>query len=236
MNLFWLLLLAHLVGDFPLQTDRVFYFKKKYKGGLWVHVGIWSICTIILTIPYFKYPLYWLILLGLIISHYIYDFSKIKLTEIGVPDNLLVFLLDQILHLSTAFAATLFFYYLYPQVDDTTFGIWSRLDYIQPLCGFIFIIFAITPVNYFIINDYYSYFKRLKRPHWQFPSGIERKWGYIERGLISIGIFFQSWWLILIPVGILTRFILGNKKNLGEFWLSAGLAILSTIVLMILLA
>ena len=113
MNLFWLLLLAHLVGDFPLQTDRVFYVKKKYKAGLWLHVGIWTICNFIITFPYLKYPLYWFILLALVISHYIYDYSKIKLTEIGVQDNFFLFLLDQLLHLSTAYAAALLFYYLY---------------------------------------------------------------------------------------------------------------------------
>ncbi len=236
MNLFWLLLLAHLIGDFPLQTDRVFYVKKMIKGGLWLHVGIWSLCNLVFTIPYLKYPLYWFIFLALVISHYIYDYSKIKLTEIGIADNFPLFILDQVLHVSTAFAAALFFYYLYPQIDGSTFGIWSRLDYIQPLSGFVFIVFAITPMNYFIINDYYAYFKGLKRPHWQFPSVAERKWGYIERACISIGIFFQSWYLIIIPLGILMRFIFGEKSDLREFWLSIGLTIASVWLLTVLIS
>lgn len=229
MNLFWLLLLAHLVGDFALQTDRVFYYKTKKSWGLWVHVGICSACNVLLTIPYLRYPLYWIILIVLTLSHYIYDHSKIKLTENGVDDNSPIFIIDQILHFSTAFVAALAFYYVYPGTEEAGWGVWSNMVHVQLLSGFVLIIFAIAPLNYFLINDYYAYLKKLNRPHWNFPDSGQRRWGYIERGLIAFAIIYNGWWLLLIPVALPLRFLFDKKYHYGDFFLSIALSVVLAI-------
>jgi hypothetical protein len=231
MNLFWLLALAHLIGDFPLQTDRVFYYKSNIRWGLWVHVGICTACNLLLTIPYLRYPAFWLILAGLTISHYIYDRSKIRLTDTGISDNFSLFFIDQVLHFSTVFAAALLFYHIYPAANDTTLAPWGNIKYVQLAAGFIFIVFAIAPINYFLINDYYAYFRKLKRPHWNFPTGGDRKWGYLERALVAVAVIFKSWLLILIPIALLLRLLFRQKRNLADFSLSIGLSVVFALVI-----
>ncbi len=220
MGLFWLLVLAHLVGDFPLQTDKVFYYKHKTRWGILIHIGITAACNVVFTIPYLKYPTYWLILLGMSVLHLLYDKMKISLTRKGMEDNTLLFLFDQFLHFATIYIATIVFYYLYPYAENSIGGIWANMPLIQIATGLMFIVFAIAPVNYFIINDYYRYFKKLRRPHWQFPTGSERKWGYLERAILALAILLEGWFLIFIPAALLPRILFAKNNNILDFTLS----------------
>jgi len=222
MNLYWLLVLAHLIGDFPLQTDRVFYYKHKTKWGILIHIALCTASNILMTIPFFIYPWFWLILLAMSILHLIYDKTKIwlTLTSKRLPDNFPLFLFDQFLHFATIVIAGVVFYRLNPNAAVMNDSIWANLPLVQLLAGFILIIFAIAPSNYFIINDYYHYFRKLKRPFWVFPKVPERIWGYLERGLIAFAVVFQGWWFVLIPIAIIPRFLFMRNNNLFDFGLS----------------
>ncbi|MCI0398497.1 MAG: DUF3307 domain-containing protein, partial [Chloroflexi bacterium] len=67
------LLLAHLIADFPLQTNRIYALKIRSNAGIALHVGIHLAVTILLL----KNALAdWLLLLILAVSHFTLDWLK----------------------------------------------------------------------------------------------------------------------------------------------------------------
>lgn len=95
MTLFATLLFAHLLGDFPLQTNRIFRLKLQGHKGLVLHVTIHVLVTAVLIRHFWQY---WPILLLLGFIHYLTDWIKLKYSG-----NLLTsgFILDQIAHVLT---------------------------------------------------------------------------------------------------------------------------------------
>ena len=89
MSLFTTLLLAHLLGDFPLQTDRIFALK--LKGGIYLlpHVLVHVVITAILLRDLGEV---WPLLLALGIFHFAIDWFKVTTTLVS-PD--IDFLIDQ---------------------------------------------------------------------------------------------------------------------------------------------
>ncbi len=96
------LLLAHLVADFPLQTNSIVKMKSRGNKGLGLHVFVHIVVLILLI----KDPLrYWPTLLFLAIAHFITDWAKVRVhTKVQTPG----FLFDQFIHIITlAFLATM---------------------------------------------------------------------------------------------------------------------------------
>ena len=95
MITFKILLLSHLLGDFPLQTNRIFRMKLKGHKGLAIHVGIHLIVAFILIQQAWQYG--WMFLfLG--VTHYLTDWTKVKLQPVGSP-QFKGYLVDQVVHL-----------------------------------------------------------------------------------------------------------------------------------------
>lgn len=95
MNLFAALLLGHLIGDFPLQTNRIAQSKHESQGILLLHVliHIWVTAALIEN-PWENAPL--LILIGC--SHYLIDLAKAHVESSCSSRD---FLFDQITHISS---------------------------------------------------------------------------------------------------------------------------------------
>jgi hypothetical protein len=93
MEIFYTLLIGHLLADFPLQIGWVYSLKMKSSLGLAFHVGIHIFVTWLL----FENPLeWWPFFLGLGLIHFSLDWLKIKFpTQPEYPG----FLLDQIAHI-----------------------------------------------------------------------------------------------------------------------------------------
>jgi hypothetical protein len=94
MLTFKILLLAHLLGDFPLQTNRVFRMKLSSHRGLAIHVGIHLIVAYILVQDSWQY-VGMLLFLG--VTHYLTDWTKVKLQPVGSP-QFKGYLVDQLVH------------------------------------------------------------------------------------------------------------------------------------------
>ncbi len=95
METFFILLLAHLLGDFPLQTNRIFRMKIAGTQGLLIHVAIHLIVAIILIPSAWQY---WMVLFILGISHFFTDWTKVQLQRPSKP-FLPGFLIDQGMHI-----------------------------------------------------------------------------------------------------------------------------------------
>ncbi|WP_420630614.1 DUF3307 domain-containing protein [Candidatus Leptofilum sp.] len=94
MTTFFTLLLAHLLADFPLQTNRIFRLKVAGNVGLALHVGIHLIMTgLLLQNPAQHIDL--LLVLG--VAHFVTDWIKVRFP--GEP-QWPGFILDQLAHLT----------------------------------------------------------------------------------------------------------------------------------------
>lgn len=101
MVLFWRLLLAHLIADFPLQTDAVFAVKKKKGWGVLLHGTLFGLVAILLVKPFLKMEAVWGGLLILWLFHIAIDKGKLILVGSGCRDHLAFFLLDQAFHIGS---------------------------------------------------------------------------------------------------------------------------------------
>ena len=89
------LLLAHLIGDFPLQTNKVFKLKNESNFGLAIHIAIHLIVAAI----FIGKPLqFWPILAVLGVAHFATDWLKLKYPGKNPAAG---FVWDQLIHFTT---------------------------------------------------------------------------------------------------------------------------------------
>ncbi|TFB08373.1 DUF3307 domain-containing protein [Candidatus Atribacteria bacterium MT.SAG.1] len=100
MFLLYRLLLAHIIADFPLQTKQIFRVKMNTKWGVILHTTIVLIFSILFIFPYLEKPKVIAILLIIFLSHTIIDKIKLERSKKTNTNNLKVFLIDQVLHIS----------------------------------------------------------------------------------------------------------------------------------------
>ncbi len=102
MDLFLLLVTAHLVSDYPLQTDWVYLRKiKSFLGGLW-HAGITLLVHLFFLLPYIADPRVVTALVISVVIHQCQDYTKILTCERPRICIISCYLLDQLLHVAMA--------------------------------------------------------------------------------------------------------------------------------------
>ncbi len=94
MEGFLALLLAHLIGDFPLQTPWVFAWKQRGLWGLFIHIVLHVSVAFVLVQDGGRFWRLWLIL-GT--AHFVVDWFKLRLTFRPLWVG---FLLDQVVHVA----------------------------------------------------------------------------------------------------------------------------------------
>jgi len=99
MFIFYRLLLAHVIADFPLQFTSIYRFKTRSPLGSFVHSGIFGLLAVLLTWPYWNLTRMWGFIFFLWFVHAIQDWLKVLVFEKYHLDNIWVFLLDQFLHI-----------------------------------------------------------------------------------------------------------------------------------------
>lgn len=98
MLLFLKLLLAHILGDFVLQSNKWVKNKEENKlksSKLYLHIGIHAILLIILL--EFKLNIYWLGILVIVTTHFLIDVIKLYYQNDKTKRNW--FFIDQLLHI-----------------------------------------------------------------------------------------------------------------------------------------
>ncbi len=95
MGQFWYiflwLIIAHILADYPLQTNRVFAARYKYKFGGVIHVLVHYIVGLLLLFPYLLSWEFWVTYTAITVAHYFIDTVK--------KGNIWAFFLDQLSHL-----------------------------------------------------------------------------------------------------------------------------------------
>lgn len=96
--MFYRLILAHLLGDFVLQT-RWLVERKRTAGGLAAHVGLVGLAT--LAVAWDRLEVWWPWLLLILAVHAVTDWAKIRLEpRLGLPP-IIPFVVDQMVHVLT---------------------------------------------------------------------------------------------------------------------------------------
>ncbi len=100
-SLFWRLLLAHVIADFPLQPDYLIAAKRK-AGGLIIHAALFGVAAVIVCRQYLgRYYELPIALAGLTLFHGLLDWAKSAVTKKMGKDTLSLFIADQMLHIGS---------------------------------------------------------------------------------------------------------------------------------------
>lgn len=140
------LILAHLLGDFVFQPNKLVNWKIKSKWGILVHVLIHFIINLIILAPFLVNGYYWLILLAfsLCFAHFWIDRIKISY-DLKHDKKVAPFLLDQLMHLFVILLA----FYLTRNINlalpDTQF--YKIYEDIRPIILATFLILSSTVIE-----------------------------------------------------------------------------------------
>lgn len=215
MNIFWLLILAHLIADFPLQSDKVFALKLKYKWGLFPHIFIHFITSLLVALPYLKYRNFWIAIFCLVGAHFLLDWLKLIATKKIIRDSLLIFLLDQLLHVFFIWLACFRLFDIpSPEINNPfLINYYLNNKIIFVLAGFIFSVFGGDVLIYYLRKIFFHYADQKV-----IPSKIRKRViGYAERFLATLGAILGGWFLILIPIVFIPRFVVHRKTENQDF-------------------
>lgn len=224
MFIFIRLLLAHFIGDFPLQFNKIYALKNRGLAGIIPHVLIIMACYIALSWPFLKLPGIWGFIAFLTIIHLFQD--SIKLGYKGVKYAFWFYLLDQFFHI--ALIALIFITGLknldpVRKPDNLLVSLYNNDLLIIYLIA---VIFA-TYNGYFMIRNLKATFLRKIC-----PCAMTEKWyGMLERTAL-VSIFLLDKYLFIFISGVLllrpVAFIIGRKKlALNQDFIAGSEALLS---------
>lgn len=100
-------MLAHFIGDYLLQFNRIYALKHKGLKGIIPHVLLVVLCFIILSWPYLGLSSMWIFIAYIGIVHLFQDWIKIELTKIREERFFWYYLYDQLIHVLTIMAVFL---------------------------------------------------------------------------------------------------------------------------------
>jgi len=210
MFIFIRLLLAHFLGDFPLQFNAIYQLKHNGLRGIIPHALIILACCLTLCWPYLNQPIMWCFIIFIAATHLLQD--SIKLNYSTIKFGFWAYLLDQLFHY--AIIALVFFTNLSklaPPKNQSSFPV-------QLYCNdklvmyFITLIFA-TYNGYYLIRTFKSTFLNIAE-----RSGNFKKWyGMAERGAIVSLVFIGGVNILFIPAVMFFRpLIFKLSKNQTE--------------------
>ena len=192
MNIFFSLYLAHLIGDYVLQTSYIAKNKNSSIKVLSFHVFIIYISLVSIIIP--DNLTNHLLLIFLAIIHFFIDYLKFKNKDILFFNSSVYYLLDQLSHLSTIVLVSYFFVPQRIIISEK----WT-------------VILSLAIFNSFFIGILVSFlFKTIKTYKRDFI-------GYIIR--FSIPLLYNPIIIVFsIPVYSLIIYIVYKKKGMENFY------------------
>lgn len=207
------LLLAHLVGDYILQWDRLSRWKSEKVGGVLVHGFIVTLVTFLFTVPFEPGWWPWAISVGII--HTMIDGLELPIRyrmnngKQGAS-ALLLFLVDQSLHLTViAFALVVSGYLAFPVLIESLMRAADDNRLLTFILAYAFLTMPAWIIIKFLVHGL------LNRSAPDFSLKPESKYiGMFERGIIATMILFGQF--ILIPLAALPRVIYDWSGQTGN--------------------
>lgn len=209
MNIFWLLLLVHIIADFPLQTDFVFQLKQKKKWGVVLHGLIHFGLGAMILLPYWKSPDLWFGLLIISVSHVLIDKYKLNLGVSRSVMSFFFFWLDQLTHiLVLVFVAN----FILINVKETVFfsfykDFFSNTKLHIFLCAIFFVVFGSTFFIYYGRLIWENIYPSNGKLSVSFPTFRSRLVGYAERSCSILLIIIGGNFVFFVPGIYLARIL-----------------------------
>ncbi|MCK4882735.1 MAG: DUF3307 domain-containing protein [Candidatus Omnitrophica bacterium] len=212
MFLYIRLILAHFIGDFPLQFDKLYALKFKHVNGVFLHTLIIYGCLLLFSWPYLGEPAIWIFLTLIAATHFVQDWAKIRFTRKS-KHNFFFFVLDQILHVSLL--AILFFTDLkngQPPLNNNG-NIFITLYNSNFICLYLTVALISSYMGYYIIALFKKDFLKIEQP----IVGFEKGYGFFERFVITSALLAEhlSPLLILFTLAFRPILLRTMKKKLN---------------------
>jgi hypothetical protein len=210
--IFGILLLAHIIADFPLQTDRIYRWKQQSAWGLAPHIMVHVVINVLLLSPFWRHTQVWIALLALAGAHAVVDRTKVILRREKPIEQLPAFAVDQVVHLILIAAAAFWLTRIIGITEIENSWLFDHRTTIVQLTVLSIAAFAGTPILHFITN-----FWRMRhglQPE-EYPKFIKRVPGIFERLLATLGVLWGGWWLWLAPAAFFPRMML-NWRDEGR--------------------
>jgi len=100
MFLFYRLILAHIIADFPMQTNQIFKVKMNTQWGVILHTLIVLIFSVLFAFPYLEDTKVIIIIIIIFLSHTVIDKLKMEYSKKTENQSIRILLLDQVLHIA----------------------------------------------------------------------------------------------------------------------------------------
>lgn len=189
--------LAHLVGDYVLQWDRLASWKSRELGGVLAHGAVVFLVTWLFTLPFD--PTWWKGVVFIGLTHTLIDALQLRLRLPVAP--LARFILDQMAHITIIVMALTAGGYL--EAVSITSNLMISLQsnrFLAYLLGYAFI----TMPAWVLVK--FTAYGLVKGSAPDFPGETNKYIGILERLLITT--FVLSGQFLLIPLVAVPRFVL----------------------------
>jgi hypothetical protein len=217
--------LAHLLGDYVFQGDRIAVWKSKSVWGVLVHGSIVTLFTWLCSLAFS--PAWWPYALLIGVAHTAIDVARTKVGKVKPQVALLLLLLDQAMHALVFVLVVRWSGWLGARPAENPVGEWlqtgNRLVF---LIGYVLLSMPAWVLVHFVVNSTGAVSKSLPgRPG-------EKYVGMLERGLIATFVLLGQF--LVVPLILAPRLTLDGTGDrlgaerigyLGELLVSVCLAV-----------
>jgi hypothetical protein len=245
MSIFARLVFAHLIADFPLQTDFIWRIRKKSFWGNFLHGLIFILITPLFCWDVFEKIWVYVIILGF--SHILIDYLKINyFSKNGENrDNIWTFFIDQFLHLLFIGVFSLIIYFLNIKMPSPSFEVPKfsmnffylkeilKYAYYQDKVIYYGIFYLIsTFTGSIILYQVEKTFFKLREE----PLLIKTPSAFLERALITTLVIMHEplWIFLVVGVKVMIILVLSQEEKDPKFMRVLSFDIISSAVFAIL--
>ena len=254
MEIFWRLVLGHLIGDFTLQTNYIAAWKRRNVLGMTVHCAIHPLIYAVLlwnTMGQTWLQIGPMVLTGwscitiIFVTHFIEDQWRVWcVLRRNAPDNTFFYVWDQVIHYAILFAmapsvgGTVGKYEIlkYPPIPGVPFlnevqslSFWERFLTVTRPEPWVFAAILFVVVTHFTtVSIYFVEKDFLGR---DFPEDAEKYIGMAERLAVAAAFLLPGrWWMALVLAWLLYLVVGKIRKTNASSWANLAIGNLTAVL------
>lgn len=216
--------MAHLIADFPLQTDKVFVIKRRYSWGVVLHASVAGALGLLFAGRYLKHPGILIGLLLLWLTHIFIDKVKLVLNRKLRKERVDLFLIDQGLHIGL-----IWLFVRFVNVQERLPIHLAGISYFYNSDVFVKLLSGYIVATYGVMLLIYS-IKSTMGLNVQVPQFKQKLIEFLERGAIVTLVILGGLFYLLIPVFLIPRIVLSLGKNRRYWRLDMGLSVIFSLL------
>lgn len=232
LEIFYRLILAHLLADFPFQTNKIFSVKIKYAWGVLLHCSIvWLTCMVVMY-PYMHHFRMQILILLLTITHIFQDKAKIRYNLKIENNNVWTFVFDEIIHVFIILLVSIDAYDLVPKIGfmpDWLESLYWNNKFIIAAIWYVILTYG---ANILIGYIKFTFFDRYRL---DFTKSFLKYIGILERFVIASAILIGGIFYLIIPIALIPSILLNHRNKITslDIKISAAVAVAIGVILKI---